>query len=489
MSNSSTPAIPEAFLRLHRILRERVKGQATQKGRLRILPQRAAQLAQFAEARPEFLQAIPDLFGLGSPQDYLSQDIWENHVKFAARIVPRLLQRSGFYHGVISNKPPQPYYKAIIEQIAPAYRPGTTLYLLDGCRFPKARFRVAGHLVARLSANELETIGLPLEVCDDFFPEERIDSSQLSDYWFVNIPSRVYNFYNWDLDGDAPPAPKGDAEFVEVAAGHYSSGPATAPVLPDYMKAVLGLSLYNDCFFEIPVVLSCEPGWRRFKIQSRSPRKNSDYEVDKARWAGFSKWLKLYDRGLGKARDVRPVLTAARRYLQATFATGDIFAEWVPDEDLNEYQMDAQSLFSLVATDRTDVYEDALLYYVLALEALLTGDSKTAISEKLAIVCALLVGRDDHEAIFVRKLTKDAYDGRSSLVHGQTPKKKVDIRKLRLLCQRALVIVIGYFAEEKAPDLDGLIRGLPISQALQRRVKGIQTKIFGDLAHDRSLSE
>jgi len=99
--------------------------QTAQVKKLRILPPTAAQLARAAENRPEFLRAVPDLFGLGTPKEYSSRKVWEDHLAFARKVVPELLQRTGYYHGVVNGKGPDPYYKAIVGRIAPANRPLT----------------------------------------------------------------------------------------------------------------------------------------------------------------------------------------------------------------------------------------------------------------------------------------------------------------------------------------------------------------------------
>jgi hypothetical protein len=55
---------------------------------------------------------------------------------------------------------------------------------------------------------------------------------------------------------------------------------------------------------------------------------------------------------------------------------------------------------------------------VFALEALLSGDTREAIAEKVAGSAALLIGRGDDEAVAVRTLVKKAYACRSKHVHG-----------------------------------------------------------------------
>ncbi len=467
-----------------------VGSQSAQMKKLRILPLTAAQLARAAESRPEFLRAVPDLFSLGTPKEYSSREVWENHLAFARKVVPELLRRSGYYHGVISGKGPESYYEAIASRIAPANRPLTILYLLDNCRFAKRSFCIAGHPIERLSPSQLRRLGPSSEVCADFFPDEAIDSKGSADYWFVKITKSAYTAYNYDLDGEERLDDGGDrpeqskiGDF-EVAAGHFATGAQTRFSLPDYLEALLGLALYSPEFFEIPVILVCEPNWRRIHIRYRPPQREEKYQVEERQWPSFERWLQLYELGLKAAKNSRAVFTAAHRYLQATFASGDIFPDWTPELQLIEYPG-----FENFSRDRPDVFEDALLHYVFALEALLAGDAKAALAEKLSVTCALLVGRDDREADFLRRFVKQAYDSRSLLVHGKSLKKTLDLVKLRRLCQRALVLVICYFATNGTLELDKFTQDLPISRALRTKVKELQATVFPLLSDKRSLAD
>ncbi len=268
MSKLSTTEVPESFLQLHRCLSSMMGRQSAQVKKLRILPPTAAQLARAAENRPEFLRAVPDLFGLGTPKEYSSRRVWEDHLVFARKVVPELLQRTRYYHGVVSGKGPDPYYEAIVRRTAPANRSLTILYLLDKCRFSKKCFRVAGHSIERLSQSELGRLGPSSEVCADFFPDESIDSKSLADYWFVRITKSAYTAYNYDLDGEEQPDngrhELTDSKIVqfEVAAGHFATGAQTQFSLPNHLEVLLGLALYSPAFFEIPAILVCEPKWR-----------------------------------------------------------------------------------------------------------------------------------------------------------------------------------------------------------------------------------
>lgn len=464
--------------------------QSAQVKKLRILPTTAAQLARAAENRPEFLRAVPDLFGLGTRNEYSSREVWETDLAFARKVVTELLRRTGYYHGVVSGKGPDPYYEAIMRRIAPANRPLTILYLLDKCRFAKKCFRVGGHSIERLSTSELGSLGPSSAVCADFFPKEAIDSKSLADYWFVRITKSAYTAYNYDLDGEEQPDGGGHqltdgkiGEF-EVAAGYFATGAQTQFSLPSHLEALLGLALYSPAFFEIPAILVCEPKWRRIYIRYAPPQRSAEYKVDSGQWPSFEWWLQLYDSGLRSAKDSRPVFTAARRYLQATFASGDIFPGWTPELELIEYPG-----LPNFPPNRPDVLEDALLHYVFALEALLPDDEKAALAEKLAVACALLVGRDDREANFLRTFVKDAYRGRSRLVHGKNLDKPLDLAKLRRLCQRTLALVICCFATDRLFELDTFIRNLPISSTHKTKIKELQATVFPLLSDNTSLAD
>lgn len=487
----SKAEVPESFLQLHRYLTGIVRREsAAQTNKLRTLPLTAPQLARVAENRPEFLRAVPDLFGIGTPEEYSSRKVWENHLTFAKRVVPELLRRTGYYLGVISGKGPKSYYQEIVNRVAPANRSLTILYLLDNCRFPKSCFNIAGHSIERLSPSQLQRLGPPPEVCAYFFQNEAIDSKGLADYWFLRVTKSVYTAYNYDLDGDERIDNHGDRskESVtgdfEVAAGHFATGAQTNVSLPGYLQTLLGLALHNPEFFEIPVILVCEEKWRRIRVRYHAPQRGERYQVEEHQWPMFERWLQLYELGLEAAKGSRAVTTASHRYLQATFASGDIFPDWTPELELVEYPW-----IGGFRRDRGDVFEDALLHYVFSLEALLAGDGNNALSEKLAVTCALLVGRDDREADFVRDFVKRAYDSRSLLVHGKSLKRTLDLAKLRRLCQRSLALVICYFATDDMPELDRFKKDLAVSSALKRKVKELQAAVFPLLPDECSLAD
>jgi hypothetical protein len=200
-------------------------------------------------------------------------------------------------------------------------------------------------------------------------------------------------------------------------------------------------------------------------------------------------------RGFDKAgmlKQPRPLWTAVRRYLQATFARGEVFPEWSTDFLSIEHpdsSYEGRQVHPL-KENRDDIYEDALLHYAFALEALLTGDDREAINEKNALSAALLIGRDDRESGKVRAFIKKAYDTRSALVHGRGSKGgKIDIIKLRRICQRVLSMALCFFEAEQNPDWGALLRDLPVSRERQSLIGQLRERIFPLLADDASLAE
>ncbi len=289
----------------------------------------------------------------------------------------------------------------------------------------------------------------------------------------------------------------------EVAAG-FIVGKVAPPVSSGYLEALLLLSLYNPEFFEITKILVCERGWRRIWFHSMIPRADRrliagraglarpTYQVGSEKWSDFERYLTLANVGLKHAKaskKARPMIVATRRYLQATFARGDVFPEWETKSMAIEHPASYEGMID-VREDRSDVLEDAVLNYVFTLEALLTGDAREAIAEKLAISAALLIGRDDLEAMTVRLFLKKAYDCRSALVHGRDLKiSGDDVNRLRCVCQRVLAVALGLYAEEPHVDLAERLQKLPVSREQQRQIGEIRERVLPLLGNQGSLSE
>jgi hypothetical protein len=528
----------QAFWNLHNRLHTIVRRQQHETGNLHVLPLTAFQLAREAERLAEFKGLVLDMF---DPQDQLSNlgdlelseindpnatddekddasDRYEDALaERDARLddftlaLAELLKRSGYYHALLSDEDNfAKYYTIVAERIPARHRIITKLYLLDGCTFARDRFYITDILVTRMSPSELEEFGPSAAVCNEFFPNESIDLERFSKQWFLNLEEdewtaydydRVWDDGNWDDKGLHPDVIDLHLDDVqrEIAAGVVASR-ATNPALPKYFDAVLVLSLYRPEFFEITRILICEQGWRRVSVWSTIPRgergsyreKRKSYSVSEEQWPAFENYVNMTSSGLNNAKasnGARSVTTAVRRYLQATFATGDVFPEWDTNSSGIERPSWRRKRRGRLKESRGDVWEDALLRYVFALEALLTGETKEAISEKVAISAALLIGREDGETKAVRDFVKRAYSARSELVHGIESKRDVDIVKLRRICQRVLIIVWVSMPMIILLDLTALLRELPVSNSRQLQIKRVRDRILPLLTDQSSLSE
>jgi hypothetical protein len=445
---------------------------------------------------------------------------WEARLGDFKLALADLLKRSGYYHTLLSGEDNvTKYYSLVSERIPAKHRIVTKLYLLDGCKFFRDRFDVADIPVTRISASELEELGPSAAVCEEFFPNESIASERISTKWFLKLEEDEWTAYDydrwedtaaqWDRHEDVVQRaeetfaqmkvsgrlikPRTDFQSQrEIAAGVMASR-AAIPALPKYLDAVLFLSLYRSEFFELTRILICERGWRRISVRSIIPRgekgsqrekaKIESYNVSEEQWPAFETYVNVSSSGLKNAKqskEAHSVTTAVRRYLQATFATGDVFPEWEINSSGIEHPDWRRIRLYNLRESRGDVWEDALLHYVFALEALLTGKAE-AIAEKVAISAALLIGRQDSETAAVRQFIKKAYDARSKLVHGSELKQDgdiVDIVKMRCICQRVLIVVLSLYAESPSLDLADLLRELPVSNSRQLQIKGVRDHIL-----------
>lgn len=94
----------------------------------------------------------------------------------------------------------------------------------------------------------------------------------------------------------------------------------------------------------------------------------------------------------------------------------------------------------------SELNADAVLHYVIALEAVLTGDEsdKTELTRKVVQRAAVLAGTNDEDRRAVAALVLDAYRARSSYAHGGEP-ADVDLPGLRRVVRDCLLarLVIG----------------------------------------------
>lgn len=75
---------------------------------------------------------------------------------------------------------------------------------------------------------------------------------------------------------------------------------------------------------------------------------------------------------------------------------------------------------------------DAVLHYVIALEAVLTGDDsdKSDLTRKVVQRAAIIAGTDDEDRALVAKVVRSAYAARSAYAHGSEP-KNIELPELR----------------------------------------------------------
>lgn len=94
----------------------------------------------------------------------------------------------------------------------------------------------------------------------------------------------------------------------------------------------------------------------------------------------------------------------------------------------------------------SELNADAVLHYVIALEAVLTGDDsdKTELTRKVVQRAAVLAGTNDEDRRAVAALVLDAYRARSSYAHGGEP-ADVDLPGLRRVVRDCVLarLVIG----------------------------------------------
>jgi hypothetical protein len=100
----------------------------------------------------------------------------------------------------------------------------------------------------------------------------------------------------------------------------------------------------------------------------------------------------------------------------------------------------------------SELNAETVLHYVIALEGLLAGDEPdhTELTRKVSQRAAILAGKDDAQRLEIERLIRGAYGTRSEYAHGTTPKKEIDLPKLRRVVRRCLLarLVIG----DPAPD-------------------------------------
>ncbi len=314
------------------------------------------------------------------------------------------------------------------------------------------------------------------------------------------------------VGGLPPPGQTKSYRTSEIAAGvetfeklpERSKPHAESLRLDDQMKPLLLLALYSDRFFEIPLVLMSEPTWRIHRIRSERIRRPFSYRVSSREWSKFAQFIRRCDVAFetgtketgtnrSEVREAvsswRPLVVAANHYLRATFAGGDMPPQWVHNYPWFRLVRKFPDSLRGELPRTTAVREDVLLRYVMCLEALLSGDSREAVGEKIAARTALLTGRNDNERMWIGSFVKKAYGVRSDLVHGRTPKRDVDLRTLRALCQRVLSIVLFLvWKHDRSKEVADLLDDLLLSNGQQRLVRDSRDEVFSLIADPAELN-
>jgi hypothetical protein len=220
------------------------------------------------------------------------------------------------------------------------------LRLLAGCSFPREQFPLCGYTVVRMRPEEIEKLGAPADACRDFYQAERLNTT--SSLWFLqeeikadqglidcgpeeSAPTPAANLV---VESESVPVPSRQTITVSRAPGadwpHYR-----LPGFGGHLKPLLTLALFSNEFFDVPLALIADPGWRIWKLVAPERRLNGlPYSVSEKNWAQFEcfggdcaqafKKLeepcfanrgKLEYSGLSLA-----IAVAARHYLHATFA-------------------------------------------------------------------------------------------------------------------------------------------------------------------------
>ena len=331
------------------------------------------------------------------------------------------LQRAGFYHAIQSGTEPTTVWDSLLLRLKPHVVTLQTLVLLDGCRFSTDLFSVAETLIKRFSVDELKVLGPPDEIASTYFQTETLDPNWYTRVWFLV---------------------KADKREVKPTSISVRFG---YDILHHFWRPLLALALYKTEYFGIPIVLESNAGWRLDHLRWSEPMVDvvddhdgdlieaprTDYTVDEKEQPRFLAFLAFFDNAIQGARHWKAFRLAARRYLRAIQIAG------------------AHPLSG-------DDYEDALLHYVFALEALLSGGDRNAIGDKLATRAAWLVGPSDTVRDSVYKTVKTLYGRRSAIVHGSSgdsrSTRSLPLDEVRDLIRRILVGLMALRCSSTSPE-------------------------------------
>jgi hypothetical protein len=511
-SQNCTQALAESFPALDARLQRFVGGSRKRgTGQVHQLAPSAPQLAREAERSPEFIQLLSHLFDIGPVEDWESRTEWVQEISSRHPELSELLRRSGYYHAILANEPTRRYWEQVADRIPWTDREIRYLRLLDGCQFARDRFEIGGYSVVRMSESELESLGPPKAACDDFYPDESLDRDRLSRLWFIqDINNQGTGYLHEESSPGRVSRPSrlrvGNAQPIidkEFAAGIKTYGPPESTKQSEnwevefssHLKPIFVLSLFDDAFFEIPLVLVSEPGWRIIHVSSAPFGRAKKYVVSDDVWPKFEAFIHLLEPALEKIqwqwdfvngrKELQAwswITIAALHYLRATFAFGKELPGWVPYCVLIEHPDeldDREPEQTLLQAARTE----ALLGYAFCLDALFGNLGGQQSSERVRLRAALVAGRDEREFESIRKLVKTAQDVRGFLVHGRIPKKGVDVIGLRRLCRRVLAVILSLMTDyEHVGSLELILRELPDSKDSQRQIEKARERICNLIA-------
>ena len=426
--------VPPAFLALWDHAEQLVSShRGGDERRLHVLPPSLTTVAELVEDGPTF-------------HAFLDAGLWD--AKPSPWRIREVLRRAGFYQAVHSRRDPQAVWQAVDARLRPSTARVRTFALLDGCRFPLERFRVDGVLVERPSREQLQGLGPPIEVAQVFFPREILDPDWYTQAWFLV---------------------KEDDRQVKPSSIPFRFG---YDVLAQFFEPILALALYKIDYFALPIVLESNPGWCLERVQWSQPMVKlvddgsgnaeeipySDYDVQAEEQQRFGEFVTFFDNAIQAARGWRMFKVAARRYLRAIRIAG-------------------------FHPSSRDDYEDALLQYVFALEAIFLMGDTTAISDKLATRAAWLIGTDDRVRNETFTAVKDLYHARSSVVHGTTSKSRAvrsyELDGVRDLLRRSLVGLLAVrSAAESEDECIRLLKTAAFDRGSQSHIAGATEPVW-----------
>jgi hypothetical protein len=143
------------------------------------------QLAFAVENTDEFDKLSLALFELVRSAEELQDPPSKDEQNRGARVLQELLKRSGYFHAILENESPEPYWEKIVERARGGGYEVIGMLLLDRFRLPESHdlpLEIAGWKIVQLS--DLDVYGADVEAVEDFFPDEAI-WDVVSDRWLL----------------------------------------------------------------------------------------------------------------------------------------------------------------------------------------------------------------------------------------------------------------------------------------------------------------